>query len=100
MQAQEIIETVEGGEASEEDYTRAIQAAINSGMWGLQGSYGRAMMEAIEAGYCALGSLPSRDYWGNRIPSRDEVEAGTKGSVEFVGEHSPFGGVLDPDPIV
>lgn len=53
-------------------------------MWSLQGSYGRAMMQAIEAGTCMLGHEPAQDYWGNRIPSRTEVEAGTKGSREFV----------------
>lgn len=100
MQLLEAVETLEDdlyyvdGEGAERE-VRALQTLINSGTWGLQGSYGRAMMDAIESGYCALGTEPARDYWGNRIPSRDEVEPGTKGSVEFVEEHSPFGSVLE-----
>ena len=70
---------------SEIDYFRSIQAAINSGSaWAFQGSYGRTMMSAIEGGYCMLGKSPARDYYGNRIPSRDEVKSGTKGSRAYV----------------
>jgi hypothetical protein len=42
------------------------------------------MMAAIEEGRCLLGPQPAQDAWGNRIPSRTEVEPGTKGSREFV----------------
>jgi hypothetical protein len=63
----------------------AIQCAINSlSAWRMEGSQGRAMMEAIEAGWCMLGLEPTRDYWGNRIPSRTEVKEGTKGSRQYV----------------
>ena len=80
------INTIESDDdCTELEYYRAIQRAINSGSaWSFQGSYGRTMMEAIEAGYCMLGKQPARDYWGNRIPSRDEVKAGTTGSYELV----------------
>jgi len=78
----DVIESIDD-ETSPEAYFKSVQKAINSGMWALQGSYGRAMMEAIEAGYCVLGTSPARDYWGNYIPSRDQVQAGTKGSVEY-----------------
>jgi hypothetical protein len=92
------IETLEMDEtATEEEELRAIQALVNAGTWGLQGSYGRVMMDRIEAGVVALGPEPARDYYGNRIPSRFEVEAGTKGSVEFVEENSPYGRVLEGD---
>lgn len=73
-------------ECSELEYFKSIQRAINSGMWGLQGSYGRAMMEAINNGYCLLGKSRARDYYGNVIPSRDDVKEGTKGSISFVEE--------------
>ena len=70
---------------NEIEYFTELQRAINSGVaWSFQGSYGRAMMDAIESGNCMLGKQPARDYWGNRIPSRDEVQAGTKGSFDFV----------------
>ena len=71
-------------EATMEEYYLAIQRVINSGMWGLQGSYGRTMMDAISAGLCLLGHNDARDYYGNHIPSRDQVQAGTKGSFDFV----------------
>lgn len=81
------INTLECDEdASEEAEALALQRAINSGMWSLQGSYGRTMMGAIEAGTCMLGTKPARDYFGNLIPSRDMVQEGTKGSREFVVE--------------
>jgi len=72
--------------ATTQQYYEAIQKAINTGLWGLQGSYGRTMMNAITEGYCMLGQDDARDYWGNHIPSRDQVQAGTKGSFDFVAE--------------
>ncbi len=71
-------------EATEEQYFLAIQRVINSGSWALQGSYGRNMMNAIESGYCMLGKSRARDYYGNTIPSRDDVQEGTKGSYDYV----------------
>jgi len=93
----EAVETLEGEQVSQEEEIRALQALVNSGTWGLQGTYGRAMMGAIEDGLVALGPEPAHDYYGNRIPARHEVEAGTKGSVEFVEEHSPFGRILEDE---
>jgi len=42
---------------------------------------------ARDAGQIALGEEGRRDYWGNYVPSRYEVEPGTKGSVEYVEAH-------------
>jgi hypothetical protein len=90
------IETLEWDEdASAEDEARALQTLINTGTWKLQGRVGRSMMDAIEAGVCALGHEAAHDYYGNRIPARGEVEPGTVGSVEYVEEHSPYGAVLE-----
>jgi hypothetical protein len=73
------------GTETELEYYESIQRAINSGMaWKMQGSYGRAMMDAIKSGYCLLGHTRTQDYYGNTIPSRDDVEEGTKGSYEYV----------------
>ena len=69
---------------SDLDYYLGMQRAINSGMWSLEGSYGRAMMDAITLGRCLLGPNAARDYWGNLIPSRDDVKEGTKGSIGYV----------------
>jgi hypothetical protein len=79
--------TIEQDEdASPFEVASALQRAINSGMWSLQGSYGRSMMHAIDAGQCLLGRNDFRDYYKNHIPSRDQVQAGTKGSYDFVVE--------------
>ena len=88
MTTMQDINTIESYEdASEQDTHDALQRMINSGTaWKLQGSYGRAMMDALNAGYCVLGTAPATDYWNNRIPSRDEVKAGTKGSVDYVAQ--------------
>ena len=66
------------------DYYLSVQRAINAGHWSIKGSYGRAMMAAINSGHCLLGPNAARDYWGNAIPSRDDVKEGTKGSISFV----------------
>ena len=73
-------------EVDEQEYYASIQRAINGAMWSLQGSYGRAMMQAINDGWCMLGTTSCKDYYGNTIPSRTEVKAGTKGSPEYVLE--------------
>jgi hypothetical protein len=75
------IEEDEDATAAEE--IEALQRAISGGTWSLQGSWGRAMMDAIEAGVCVLGPRGARDYWGNYIPSRTEVKSGTKGSIAY-----------------
>lgn len=82
------INNIETDDAVDEyELYASIQRAINGGMWSLQGSYGRTMMQAISDGWCLLGKSSARDYWGNTIPARDEVKAGTKGSPEYVLEH-------------
>jgi hypothetical protein len=63
----------------------AMQYLIDTGLaWTLQGRVGREAMVLIEAGYCTLGPEPMRDAYGGRIPSKFEVEPGTKGSDEYV----------------
>ena len=75
----------ENEDQTPEDQAVTLQKLINEGSaWSFQGSYGRSMMEAINAGICMLGIQSHRDYYGNKIPSRDEVEQGTKGSYQFV----------------
>ena len=81
------VEAIEGGAESEEEYFASLQRAINSlDAWKFQGSYGRAMMDAITDGRCLLGREHTADYWGNLIPSRDMVKTGTKGSLAYVRE--------------
>jgi hypothetical protein len=75
-------------DATEEDFIAAYQELINTGQaWQMEGSVGRQAMALIENGLCALGERDFRDYYGNHIPSRDQVQEGTKGSVQFVHDH-------------
>jgi len=74
-------------DASEEEVIAGYQELINTGdAWRLEGHVGRTAMGLIEAGQCMLGEQGHRDYWGNYVPSRFEVEPGTKGSQEFMAE--------------
>lgn len=58
-----------------------IQAMINSGdAWKLEGSVGRHAMDLLEAGICMLPKKTKIDYYGNLVPSRDDLKAGTKGT--------------------
>ena len=60
-----------------------IQEKINSGMaWKLEGSYGRAAMSCLESGACMLPTEAHTDYYGNRVPSRDDLEDGSKGTLK------------------
>ena len=70
-----------------EDRAAAVQPLIDSGaIWRLEGSAGREAMRLIESGHCVLGIVGHRDYWGNYVPSRYEVEQGTKGSASYAHE--------------
>ncbi len=79
----DVITLEEDEEATLEEETEALQRMISRGMWSLQGSMGRAMMNAIESGYCVLGPNSARDYWGSRIPARTDVVDGTFGSIGY-----------------
>lgn len=60
-----------------------VQNRINTGsIWNFQGSVGRAAMGLLESGICFLPDESTQDYYGNYIPSRNELQAGTKGTLE------------------
>jgi len=66
---------------------KEAQELVNNGMaWKMEGSVGRSCMAAITAGQVMLGDKGYRDFYGNYVPSRHEVQEGTKGSPEFVEE--------------
>lgn len=70
---------------SKAPHPHSLQGMINSGsIWHMEGSAGRGAMAAIESGEACLGHRAHADYWGNRVPSRHEVEPGTKGSPEYM----------------
>lgn len=65
----------EDGELSEEETIALFQELINTGQaWLLQGSYGSMAASLIEAGLCTLGETAHRDYYGNYVPSKHEVQ--------------------------
>jgi len=81
--ALDIIAYEDGG-LDDKRTVKLFQALIDSGdCWRRQGPYGRTAMELIESGYCVLGKVGHRDYYGNYVPSRYEVKPGTKGSVAY-----------------
>ena len=66
------------------------QELINNGdAWRLEGHVGRTAMRLIEDGLCILGETDHRDYYGNHVPSRTQVEPGTKGSLEYAKARHP-----------
>jgi hypothetical protein len=74
-------------DATVDETIDAYQELIDTGdAWRLEGSVGRTAMALIEQGLCILGPTGHRDYYGNYVPSRDEVEPGTKGSPEYAAE--------------
>jgi hypothetical protein len=71
-------------DASDDEIIEAYQHLINTGnAWRMDGSTGRAAMSLIEQGRCVLGIDPRYDAHGNYVPSRYEVQAGTKGSPDY-----------------
>ena len=77
-------------DATADEQVEAYQALIDSGSaWRLEGHVGRTAMQLIENGDCILGEEGHSDYYGNYVPSRTEVEPGTKGSIEYARERQP-----------
>lgn len=71
------------------EYYAALQRQINSGViWAMQGSCGRAAMDAIKSGRCLCGHMARADYYGTRVPARSEVRSGAIGSYDFVREQA------------
>ena len=67
----------------------STQKGIESGdIWKFEGSVGRFAMSCLEAGICFLGDEVTFDYYGNRIPARQEIDSDytTKGSLENAQE--------------
>jgi hypothetical protein len=64
------------------------QLLILSGdIWKFEGSAGRAAMASLESGECYLPASDSRpgrvyDYYGNVVPFRDDLQPGSKGTLE------------------
>ncbi len=60
-----------------------IQARIDSGLaWHLEGAFGRLAMKLLASGACMLPEVAHKDFYGNTVPSRTSLKAGTKGTLE------------------
>ena len=59
----------------------SVQKSINSGkIWLGEGSSGRFAMECLVNGVCMLPLKDTYDYFGNELPPRNVLKAGTKGT--------------------
>lgn len=60
-----------------------MQRIIDNGSaWYLEGSTGRLAMSLLEMGACFLPKKSFKGPYGNLIPSRDMLQAGSKGTLE------------------
>lgn len=65
----------------------ATQEGINSGQcWRMEGSVGRFAMQMLEAGVCMLPLVPRIDAYGNKVPPRNVLKTGTKGTFKNAQE--------------
>lgn len=82
-----MVVLVDSGESTPLEQACALQRLINSGdIWHFEGAAGRSAMDAIKAGVCAVGTGRRKDYWGNTIPARSDLQPGSFGTIEFVRE--------------
>jgi hypothetical protein len=59
-----------------------MQELIDEGIaWSMEGAIGREAMSGLESGKYFLPNESHKDYYGNHIPSREQVKEGTKGSL-------------------
>jgi len=86
MNSLEAVMTITNDEdATQEDEIAAMQSLIDSGMaWHMEGSIGRACMDAIKTGYCTVGKQSHTGAYGQHIPAINELEKGTQGTPEYV----------------
>jgi len=61
-------------------YAETQKQIDNGQVWKFEGSVGRNAMDLLEAGACMLPKKFTFDYYGNQLPSRDVLKAGTKGT--------------------
>jgi len=61
----------------------SIQRLIDNGnAWKMEGSTGRLAMSMLKSGACFLPKKAFYDYYGNKVPSRDELAEGTTGTIQ------------------
>lgn len=71
-------------DVTEDEFLDTYQELVNNGMaWKMEGSVGRTADDLLEARKIGLGETGHKDFYGNYVPSRYEVQAGTKGAAEY-----------------
>lgn len=74
-------------ELQEEYQLTKAQNWLNTGdIWKLEGYYGRTASEMLESGILILPEERTSDYYGNIVPARTDLKAGTKGTLELAQE--------------
>jgi hypothetical protein len=59
-----------------------VQEGITSGQcWHMEGAQGRFASECLTNGVCVLPTVQIKDYYGNTVPSRNDLKPGTKGTL-------------------
>ena len=62
---------------------KEVQDSIDSGLcWKMEGSVGRNASVLLDSGACMLPTEAKFDYYGNRVPSRNDLKKGTKGTYQ------------------
>ncbi|MCA9078191.1 MAG: hypothetical protein KDA93_24390 [Planctomycetaceae bacterium] len=88
------------GDLDEAETVSLFQQLIDDGtVWRLQGSYGRMAQQLIETGRCLLAPVSQRDYFGNVVPGRHDIEPGQPGTGQFVQEQQLSSDDLPFDPL-
>ncbi len=60
-----------------------LQLFIDCGdAWKTEGHIGRSAMSALESGACFLPDKVHFDAYGNKVPARSMLKAGSKGTLE------------------
>lgn len=60
-----------------------LQLFIDTGdAWKTEGHIGRSAMSALESGACFLPDKSHLDAYGNRVPARSMLKAGSTGTLE------------------
>lgn len=87
--AQDIID-FENGVLSMEDTAEMFQRMIDSGtVWQLHSAWGRQARDLIDSGWCVLSDHETRDYYGNGIPSRHQLQEGAPGTLAYAQNLNP-----------
>ena len=65
-----------------------LQRLVDTGQaWQMEGSTGRLCMSLLKVGALFLPRKDFRDYYGNIVPSRTKLKAGTTGTLELSIEY-------------